>query len=218
MPELLPPTPTLLLFISATIALLLTPGPAVLYIITRSVDQGRRAGLASSTGVALGNLVHVAAATLGLSAVVLSSALAFDVVKYLGAAYLIYIGLRTLLTPGDTAEVVVARKPIGRIFRQAVIVAALNPKTALFFLAFLPQFVDPARGPVAPQFLSLGALFVALGVCTDSGYALAAGTAGAWLRRNVWFRRFQRYVAGVMYIALGLTAALTQGGRQAGTN
>ncbi|MBL8166313.1 MAG: LysE family translocator [Anaerolineae bacterium] len=206
--DFLPPTETLLLFLGSALALLLTPGPAVLYIITRSVDQGRPAGLASVIGVELGNLVHVLAAAAGLSAILLSSALAFDVVKYLGAAYLIYLGIRTLLTPIADVSAPVERKPLGKIFQQAVVVAVLNPKTALFFFAFLPQFIDPARGPVGTQILFLGALFVLLGTLTDGSYALAAGTAGAWLRGNPWFSRFQRYVAGTIYIGLGITAAL----------
>lgn len=209
-PDFLPPTETLLLFSGAALALLLTPGPAVLYIVTRSVDQGRPAGLASVLGVELGNLVHVLAAAAGLSAILLSSALAFDLVKYLGAAYLVYLGIRTLLTPVNTANVTAERKPLSRIFRQAVVVAVLNPKTALFFFAFLPQFVDPARGAVGAQILFLGGVFVLLGTFTDGGYALAAGTAGAWLRGNPWFSRFQRYVAGTIYIALGITAALAR--------
>jgi threonine/homoserine/homoserine lactone efflux protein len=199
------------LFVVSALILLLTPGPAVLYIITRSVDQGRKAGMASVLGVELGNSVHVLAATLGLSAVLLTSALAFGIVKYAGAAYLIYIGIRTLLRPPSKMEAVkiAAPKNIGRTFRQGVLVAVLNPKTALFFLAFLPQFVDVGKGNVGQQFLFLGMLFVGMAVVTDSLYALLSGTAGGWLRRSIGFQRFQRYVAGAIYIGLGLTTAVT---------
>ena len=196
-------------FILASLVLLLTPGPAVLYIIARSVNQGRRAGVASVLGIELGNGVQVLAATLGLSALLLTSALAFSLVKYAGAAYLIYLGVRKLLTPAAQAGAAEPAKNLQRTFLQGIMVAVLNPKTALFFLAFLPQFVDSAKGSVSLQFLILGLIFVALGTTTDSLYALLSGTAGGWLRRNVWFGRFERYFAGTMFIGLGVAAALT---------
>jgi threonine/homoserine/homoserine lactone efflux protein len=200
----------LTLFLLTALVLLLTPGPAVLYIVARSVDQGRRAGLASVLGVELGNSVHVIAATLGLSALMLASALAFSIVKYAGAAYLIYLGARTLLHPVTAAAPPSAQpRSLRRTFSQGAVVATLNPKTALFFLAFLPQFVDAGKGQVSLQFLTLGFIFVGMAVTTDSLYALGSGTAGRWLRRSVWFPRFQRYVAGTIYVGLGLTAALT---------
>ena len=206
------PTATLSIFITASIALLLTPGPAVMYIVTRSIDQGRKAGLASVLGIEVGGLFHVMAATLGLSTILVSSALAFDVVKYLGAAYLIYIGIRKLLTPETVQEaVMVERKSLRRIFSQGVIVNILNPKTALFFFAFLPQFVDRSRGSAPLQFLLLGLLFVTLATITDGSYALLAGSAAGWLRGNVKFLRFQRYFSGTVYIGLGITAALASG-------
>ena len=197
-------------FMLAALILLLTPGPAVLYIVARSVDQGRRAGLASVLGVELGNSVHVIAATLGLSAIMLTSALAFSIVKYAGAAYLIYLGIRTLLRPVtvDQANADTPRS-LRRTFSQGALVAVLNPKTALFFLAFLPQFVDSSNGSVSFQVLVLGFVFVAMAIITDSVYALLSGTARRWLRRSPWFPRSQRYVAGTIYIGLGLTAALT---------
>ncbi len=203
----------LAVFVLAALVLLLTPGPAVLYIITRSVDQGRKAGLASVLGVELGNLVHVLAATLGLSAILLTSALAFSVVRYAGATYLVYLGLRTLLRPAasqaaNTAE----RKTLRQTFAQGIVVAALNPKTALFFLSFLPQFVDAGKGSISQQFFLLGIIFVGMAVVTDSLYALLSGTAGGMLRRSPWFLRFQRYVAGTIYIGLGVSAAV--GGRK----
>ncbi len=199
------------LFLPATLIMLLTPGPAVLYIIARGINQGRRTALVSVFGIACGALVHVAAAVLGLSALMLASALAFSVVKYLGAAYLIYLGLRTLLTRDKTADgvVEVSGQPLRQAFSQAIIVSILNPQTALFFFAFLPQFVDPAHGSVSAQMFILGILFVTMAVTTDSGYAILAGTLGGLLRGRRNVQRVQRYVAGTVYIGLGLAAALS---------
>jgi threonine/homoserine/homoserine lactone efflux protein len=202
------------LFILASGVLILTPGPAVLYIIARSVDQGRRAGLVSVCAIEVGNFMHVLAATLGLSALLLSSALAFTIVKYLGAAYLVYLGLRKLFT-SDTVQITDNRLPqsLRRTFSQGVVVATLNPKTALFFVAFLPQFVDPSKGGVAGQMLFLGCIFVMLAVISDSMYALLAGTVGQWLKSSRSVLRAQRYVIGTVYIALGVTAALADARR-----
>jgi len=196
-------------FLLAALVLLLTPGPAVMYIVTRSIHQGRAAGLTSVVGIELGNTVHVLAATLGLSAILLTSAVAFSVVKYAGAAYLVYLGVRTLLSPTASAPADEPRKSLRQTFSQGVVVAVLNPKTALFFLAFLPQFVDASRGSISLQFLVLGLIFVAMGTTTDSLYALLSGLAGRWLRRSVGFARFQRYIAGTIYVGLGVTAALS---------
>jgi threonine/homoserine/homoserine lactone efflux protein len=196
------------LFISAALVLLLIPGPAVLYIVARSVEQGRLAGFVSDLGIHTATLVHVAAASLGLSAILASSALAFSVIKYAGAAYLIWLGLRKIFGPSaSNADVVVRRQRYRRLFRDGFIVNLLNPKTALFFLAFLPQFVDASRGHVAMQIAVLGLLFTALGFITDGCYALAAGTAGGWLRRSRGYLRLERYVSGVLFIGLGVTAA-----------
>ena len=209
------PDPTHLpLFILASGVLILTPGPAVLYIIARSVDQGRRAGLVSVCAIEVGNFMHVLAATLGLSALLLSSALAFTVVKYLGAAYLVYLGLRKLLTR-DTIQVAgnSRQQSLRRTFSQGVVVATLNPKTALFFVAFLPQFVDPSKGAIAGQMLFLGGIFVMLAVISDSMYALLAGTVGQWLKGSRSVLRAERYVVGTVYIALGVTAAFADAHR-----
>jgi threonine/homoserine/homoserine lactone efflux protein len=197
------------LFISAALVLLLIPGPAVLYLVGRSVEQGRRAGLVSILGIHTATLVHVAAAALGLSAVLASSALAFGVVKYAGAAYLIWLGLKKIFSRVQTADVNVALQTHGhaRLFRDGFIVNLLNPKTALFFLAFLPQFVEVSRGHVAMQIAVLGVLYTVLGFMTDSSYALAAGTAGNWLKNSRGYLKFERYVSGVLFIGLGLTAA-----------
>jgi len=201
--------PNLPVFLLAALILLLTPGPAVLYIIARSMDQGRLAGFVSVLSIESGNSVHVLAATLGLSAVLMSSALAFSVVKYLGAAYLVYLGIRRLMArDGDHEIAHFKRQSLRRIYSQGVLVAALNPKTALFFLAFLPQFVDPSAGSVTLQFLMLGGLFILMAIVTDSMYALLASSAGGWLKRNRTFLRADRYLVGSMYIGLGLTAAL----------
>jgi threonine/homoserine/homoserine lactone efflux protein len=202
-------------FVAAALSLLLLPGPAVLYIVTRSIHQGRRAGIVSVLGIQLGTLFHVAAAALGLSAILMSSALAFSIVKYLGAAYLIFLGIRTLMTRPETAEnPQVEAASLKRVFSQGVIVNVLNPKTALFFVAFLPQFADPARGSLALQLLLLGAIFVGLGMLTDGSYALLAGSFGQWLKRSRTFARMQRYVAGTVYIGLGVTTALAGSSNQ----
>ena len=197
------------LFISVTVALVFMPGPNTLYIIARSVNQGRRAGVISSLGVQVGSLIHIAAAALGLSALLLSSALTFGVVKYAGAAYLLYLGVKTLLTKEEAWQAREVKKAsLSRVFYQGVVVNLLNPKTALFFLAFLPQFIDPARGRVGTQIVSLGAILVLFGTLSDMTYALAAGSVGNWLRGNLKFLRAQRYFAGSIYLGLGAATAL----------
>ena len=207
LPVVFPDSTSLWLFGLAALALLAIPGPAVLYIVVQSADQGRRAGLASVAGVHLGTLVHVAAASAGLSAVIVASSVAFSAVKYAGAAYLIYLGVRKLLDRDAQTRVERTREPLRRAFARGTIVNALNPKTALFFLAFLPQFVVPDRGGVWSQALVLGFVFVGLGLVTDSLYALAAGTVAGLLRRQ---RDAVRYGSGIVFIALGATAALAK--------
>ena len=203
------------MFIGAAIALLLTPGPAVLYIVTRSVEQGRAAGLVSVVGICSGTLVHVVAATLGLSALLVSSARAFTTVRYAGAAYLIVLGIQTLARrPPPVADIAIERAALRSVFTQGVIVNVLNPHTALFFFAFLPQFVNPSRGHVPAQMLALGLLFVGLSATTDSGWAIAAGTAGDWIRRHPRFTAGQRYVTGGALIGLGAAAAFAGNGRK----
>ena len=197
------------IFLLAALILLLTPGPAVLYIVARSLDQGRLAGFVSVLSIEVGNFVHVLAATLGLSAILVSSALAFSIVKYLGAAYLIYLGVRRLLAR-ETAHqpTVFQRQCLRRIFRQGVRVAILNPRTALFFFAFLPQFVDSSKSSFTLQLLTLGCLFVLMAIVTDSLYSLLAGTVGQWLKGTRSFMRVERYLVGTVYIGLGVMAAL----------
>jgi len=196
-------------FLGAALALLLVPGPAVLYITARSANQGRLAGLVSVLAIESANLLQAVAATLGLSAILLSSALAFDVVKYLGAAYLIYLGVRKLLTPDETENEQIKTESLKRIYWQGFAINMLNPKTALFYFAFLPQFVDPARGNVTGQTLLLGALFVGMAFITDSLYALLASSLAERLRGNQRFQKGQRYFAGLVYVGLGITTALT---------
>ncbi|MEV4458303.1 LysE family translocator [Microbispora sp. NPDC049633] len=211
----MPTLPTLALFAAATLALLVVPGPAVLYIVTRSVAQGRSAGLVSVLGVHAGSLVHIAAAAFGITALLAASATAFAVVKYLGAAYLVYLGVRKLMRRPETqdAEVTVASNT--RLFGEGFVVNVLNPKTAMFFLAFLPQFVDPARGPVAPQVLVLGAVWVALGMASDGTYALLASVLAGRLRSSARARRRLDQGSGVVYLGLGAVAALaTEGARK----
>lgn len=208
LPVVFPDSGTLWVFCVTALALLLIPGPAVLYVVVQGAEQGRRAGLASVAGIHLGTLVHVFAATVGLSALIVASALAFNVVKYAGAVYLVYVGVRKLLGRDDPSlEPDEQRISYRRAFVRGTVVNVLNPKTALFFLALLPQFVDPDRDGVWSQALVLGLVFVALGLVTDSMYALAAGTVGGFLRRR---RRGMRYGSGIVFVGLGAAAALAK--------
>jgi threonine/homoserine/homoserine lactone efflux protein len=204
----MPTWATLGLFALAALALLVVPGPSVLYIVTQSVRDGRRAGLVSVLGIQTGALVHVTAAAIGLSALIASSAKAFDALKFAGAAYLIFIGVRRLLGR-DEVDVSDPRgqAELSRLYAQGIVVNVLNPKTALFFLALLPQFVDPARGPVVVQVLVLGLFFVALALVSDGLWALVAGTFGDRLRGSRAFARVQRYVSGSVFLGLGVAAA-----------
>lgn len=196
------------LFLLAALGLLFIPGPAVLFVVTRSMDQGRQAGVISALGIGVADLVHTTAAAFGLSALLLTSALAFSVVKYLGAAYLIYLGIRTLLRR-ETHQQTKRDEPKSplRMFFQGMMVELLNPKTALFFFAFLPQFVDLHRGTIVLQILLFGSMYVVLGLFSLSVYGFLAGTMAKWLKGSTGFQRIQRYVTGSIYIGLGLTAA-----------
>jgi threonine/homoserine/homoserine lactone efflux protein len=197
---------TLALFMLASLALAVVPGPAVLYIVAQSVDQGRPAGLVSALGIGTGGLVHAVAATVGLSSLLASSATAFTIVKYAGAAYLILLGIRRLLTREEVGEEALQPPRANRqIFRDGVVVNVLNPKTALFFLAFLPQFVDPGASAATLQILLLGLIFVVIAFCSDSLWALAAGTLGSWLRRSRWYLGVKRWVTGTVFVGLGLS-------------
>ena len=205
---MIPEPASLAVFVVAALALLLVPGPAVLYVVARSIHQGRRAGLASVLGIHVGTLVHIAAATAGLSALLVSSSVAFTAVKFAGAVYLVGLGLWTLFSRRPEAEVALGgERKLRRAFAQGIVVNVLNPKTALFFLAFLPQFVDPDASHPAVQIAVLGILFGVLGLVTDSLWALAAGTAGGLLRGSARFIRTQRYVVGTVYVGLGVATA-----------
>lgn len=205
-------------YIAACIALLIVPGPSVLYIVTRSIEGGRLAGLVSALGIATGTVGHVVAAAVGLSAILAGSAVAFTIVRFAGAGYLLYLGIRRLVTPESKAtgagvpragEPRTAESPsLARVYAQAVLVNLLNPKTALFFLAFLPQFVDTSGGSVTSQILVLGMILIGLGAVNDGTYALVAGTAGRALMRTRIFPAAKRYGAGAVYCGLGVFAAV----------
>jgi len=204
----MPAPSTLVIFLLAGLGLLAIPGPAVLYILTRSATQGRRAGLASVGGIEAANLAHIAAAALGLSALLVTSALAFQVVRYLGAAYLVFLGVRTLLTH-DVHSVHISAPPqrLSRLFAHGFLVNLLNPKTALFYYAFLPQFIQPTRGSVVTQLLILSFFFALLACCTDSLYALLGSTFGQMLKGSKRYQHVQRSVTGSIYILPGLATA-----------
>jgi len=203
------PPATLAAVALASLVLAVTPGPAVLFIVARSIHQGRRAGALSALGVALGGMLHVAGAVVGFSALLVSSATAFTLVRWAGALYLVWVGVKTLRAPADDAELALPPPaPPRRLVAQGFVVNALNPKTALFFLAFLPQFVDPARGSVPAQLLIFGATFLLVAASSDMTYALLAGTVARRLPRTQGSRRTARWLSGGAYIALGAGAAL----------
>jgi threonine/homoserine/homoserine lactone efflux protein len=203
---MIPDTGALAFFAAASLLLAVVPGPAVLYIVAQSVPGGRRAGVVSALGVSTGGLFHVAAAMIGLSAILAASAEAFTVVKLVGAVYLVWLGVRTLMCRDDRIGGRRHEPTLGRTYRQGVVVNVLNPKTALFFLAFLPQFVDP-HGSTRGQLAVLGMLFIAIALASDLVWAVVAGTAGGVLRRSRTFLRIQRYVSGTIFILLGALAA-----------
>ena len=210
----MPDSQTIWLFCLAATALIVIPGPAVLYIVSQSVGQGRRAGLISASGVATGGFVHVVGAAIGISGLLLSSATLFSVVKFAGAAYLIYLGGRRLL--GREASALVApqaSRSRRQLYRDGAVVSILNPKTALFFYAFLPQFLDPGRGSVALQAIMLGTLFVAIALVSDSVWALASGSAASWLKEWPLAAKLERWVTGTVLVGLGAAAALTSAHR-----
>ncbi len=213
---MIPEPHTLALFAVAAFLLAVVPGPAVVYIVTQSIDGGRIAGLASAAGIGTGGLVHVMFAAVGLSALLLRSAVAFEVVKYAGAAYLIVMGIRRLREKDVLPDPdVVHERSLWRLYRQGVVVNVLNPKTALFFFAFLPQFVNPDAGRVGVQIAILGLVFVAVAMISDSMYALVAGTAGRWLKESRGYLRVQRWVSGTVFIGLGVVTALSGSKRSA---
>jgi len=209
--ELLPGWPQFGLFFAAALILAITPGPGVFYILATSIAQGPRAGVVSACGIAAGTVVHVLFAVLGLSFLIASSGPAFYTVKYLGAAYLFYLGIQTLCGGGTSGEQSkgVSQKPLLRVFTRAAVVNILNPKVGLFFVALLPQFIDPARGAPALQFLLLGILLACLAFVTDTLYVLAAGKVGERLRNPKSSSAWRRWLAGITYLTLGVLSVLT---------
>jgi threonine/homoserine/homoserine lactone efflux protein len=203
----MPDGSTLLLFAGASLALLAVPGPAVLYVVTRSLDQGRTAGVVSMLGVETGTFAYALAAGAGLTGLIAASETGFSVVRYAGAAYLVYLGVRKLRERAEARDAVpVART---RLYLNGLLVQLLNPKIAIFFLAFLPQFADPAHGPIVVQTLVLGTLFTVLAMLSDGMYLLLAGAVGARLRAGRRARNRLAKLSGGVYIGLGLTAALS---------
>jgi threonine/homoserine/homoserine lactone efflux protein len=198
---------TLLLFAAASLALLAVPGPAVIYVVTRSLDQGRTAGIVSVLGVETGTFAYALAAAAGLTGLIAASEIGFTVVRYAGAAYLVYLGVRKLLEREEPADALPSAR--SRLFLKGALVQLLNPKIAIFFLAFLPQFVDSSRGPIAVQILVLGMVFTLLAVLSDGAYVLLAGAVGGWLRSGRRARRRLAKLSGGVYIGLGVSAALS---------
>jgi threonine/homoserine/homoserine lactone efflux protein len=213
----MPDASTFGLFVVAALALLLVPGPAVFYVVARGVEGGRVAGLVSCLGVEVGTLAHVLFAAVGLSALLASSAVAFSMVKWLGVTYLVWLGLNRLLGRGyEDGAVAVEPERLSRVFSQGVLIQVLNPKVALFFLAFLPQFVDPSRGSPWTQVMVLGTTLALLGLFTDGLYAMLGGTARDWLRRRsagAGSLQAQRYFSGGIYLALGVASAASGSGK-----
>lgn len=206
---------TLVAFAAASLLLLLLPGPAVMYIITRSATQGRKAGLVSVAGIHLGTLFHIVAAMVGLSAILAASATAFSAVKLVGAGYLIWLGAQSLRAYRRgmvaTAPPTIEPRSLRKVFADGVVLNVLNPKTAIFFLSFVPQFVDPNATSAAASVATLGAVFVVIGLITDGIYALLGGWIGRRLRTSPTLQRRKDLVAGTTYIGLGMITAVGGG-------
>jgi threonine/homoserine/homoserine lactone efflux protein len=208
MNALLPPWPVLAVFLIASLILAITPGPGVFYIVTRALAQGRRAGLVSAGGVALGNFGNAIAAAVGLAALFSISAIAFTFIKYAGALYLVWLGVKALRAARNfQVRVDSGKQTSSHLFRDGFAVALLNPKTTIFFAAFLPQFLTGRAGSIA-QSIMLGALFVGMAAITDCCYALAAGSMAPTLVRAPGVRRFGRYVTAGALIGLGVFTAV----------
>lgn len=206
----MPDLNSLISFAVASVALLVIPGPAVIYIVNRSVADGRQIGIAAVVGLELGTFMHVLAATVGLSAILATSENAFNVVKYLGASYLILIGLRTLTRKPEAISTSASSMTQSQAFRQGFIINMLNPKIALFFLSFLPQFIDQNISSNARQALILGSVFVLCGFVIDGIYALTASSLREVLVKGKALPFIQQYVAGVVFVLLGVAAALAK--------
>lgn len=207
----MPDSATLLTYAIIVAGYAALPGPSVLLTVARSISSGTRAGIATSLGIAMGDLIHTTLAVLGVSAILFASAVAFSLMKYLGAAYLIYLGFKALREPATSLDLPAeARISPKQALKQGLLCEALNPKSALFFLAFLPQFVRLEAGSVTSQLLVLGLTFVAIGIAVTASYALAAGRVGAFLRRSPTAAKWQNKFAGGIYCTLGLHLILQQ--------
>ncbi|MEM6838969.1 MAG: LysE family translocator [Cyanobacteria bacterium P01_C01_bin.120] len=197
------------LFLAAVAIITVTPGPDTFYVLGRSLEQGRLAGMVSAVGIFVGNLGHTTAAAVGLSAVLMTSAIAFNIVKYVGAAYLIYLGLQAILSRDRPHALPTApRASLLKIFGQAVLTNLLNPKAALFFLAFIPQFIDPAAGPMALQTLLLGSIVAASSSLWLAAIGALVATAGQNLRRSPRVATIQKWLTGSLFVGLGLRLAI----------
>ncbi|KUO53023.1 MAG: hypothetical protein APF76_12655 [Desulfitibacter sp. BRH_c19] len=207
----MPDITTLILFAGASLILLITPGPSIIYIITQSIEKGRSAGITAVLGVELGSFIHVIAAAFGISALLMASATAFNIIKFIGAGYLIYLGLCKLLKHEmlEDNDNGIKNNKLSSVFYKAILVNLLNPKTALFFLAFLPQFVDVSKGTATTQIMFLGLVFIMLAISTDTLFALLAGSTGKLLKKKTSFLNAQRYITGSIYLALGVATAFT---------
>jgi threonine/homoserine/homoserine lactone efflux protein len=206
----MPSLQTFLIFAAAALAMNISPGPSNLYVMSRSLAQGTSAGLVAAAGLATGSLFHVTVTSLGLAAILQYSPIAFVAMKLAGAGYLVFLGLKMLLSKSAplSPDALLPKKPLGRIFRQSAVVEILNPKTALFFLAFLPQFADPKAGPLAPQLLVLGCIVTLTAIPCDALVAVVAGKAADLLRRKPIFQRLQNWISGSVLVGLGATIAL----------
>lgn len=202
---------TLITYLAILLGFVFIPGPAVLLTLARASGSGTRAGLATALGIAAGDIIHTVLAVIGISAVVLASAFLFSLIKYLGAAYLVYLGLKAIFEKAPNSHLpAIGGLTSKAAFRQAILAEVLNPKSALFFLAFLPQFVRPENGLVSLQLLTLGVLFVVMGLLSTVVVAIGAGSVGTFLRRNPVVLRWQGKVVGGIYCALGVRLALQE--------
>lgn len=205
----MPTWETILLFASAAVAITLCPGPSMIYVMSRSVGQGRAAGCFSALGLSTGLLLHTLAASLGLSAVFLYSPLIYQIVRYLGAVYLLYLGIQMIFSRNHEPDPnIIERKVLGmRLYGQGVVTEILNPKTALFYLSFLPQFVDPLRGSPALQMFLFGCILILTALSMDLFIAVTGGALSQWLAKNPFVKRVQEWLAGIVLIGLGLRLA-----------
>ena len=206
---MIPSAENLALFALASVLLALSPGPNLLYLISRTLCQGRRAGVVSLAGTSLGFVFHVLAAALGLSAIFLTVPLLYDLLRYAGAAYLLWLAWSAVRPGGQgtfTARIL-PQDPPGRLFRIGLLTSILNPKIALFYLALLPQFIDASRGGVLVQSLVLGLLQIAIGIVSDLGFVLAAAQIAAWLAKRPLWSSLQRWVLGTVFAGIALKLA-----------